>query len=309
MSILQDKLAALLTDTSISSRIRAWIKEATVRIEGADTKMVALTKRVEELEKPSPVPAPTPAPAQAPAPTTFPNPPVGPFTEINGGGTKDSGIFTYNPAGQVIEKLHVSNMLSYGVGAMVWPAKEITTPVTIRDCIIEDVSRVVPKSSDGTAEACLWVGNKAVVNRVRLRRGAWMGMWTGAACFDSVFEDIEVAECPIALYIEHQTKRCVFRNCSFRAVDNAVNIEWWYTGQGSNSITFENCRFHSDRGWGMFIDAGTYDIHLVACTFTGAKGLTHPTRLVQPLPNTWDAATDFSGVAGTKILAHSNAVG
>jgi hypothetical protein len=230
----------------------------------------------------------------------------------DGGFASDNGIFEYNPNGKTYEKLHIKNYVRRALGYMVWPTKEIADAVTVRDCIFENVTMNPPRSSNGTAEACLWVGNKSNVSRVKIRNGAWMGMWTGASCFDSVFEDIDLADCPsVGLYIEHDTKRCVFRNCKFSAASNAVNIEWWYDGHGSNSLLFENCWFHSDSGWGMFVDAGTYDVTVRNCKFTGAKGINLPQRLVDPSkPNKLDIAScDFSGVTGLKTSTHNNAIG
>lgn len=328
MSILTNRNAAIQTNTGINSQLRAWANEATSRIEtnsratvNLTNQLTALTTRVTSLEgrvaaleakvNPSPPPVPVPVPPPAPAPAPGPAAPVGPFTEMDGHNLESSAIFDHSPAGKTYEKLHVQNYLRQGIGVMVWPAMDIATPVTIRDSILENVASIPPRSANGTAEACLWVGNKALVNRVKIRNGAWMGMWTGAACFDSVFEDIEVYDCPhVGLYIEHETKRCVFRRCSFTAQDNAVNVEWWYGGKGSNSLVFEDCEFHSVNGWGIFADAGTYDLTVRRCKFSGLNGIALPRNLAGPTPNNFDAQTcDLSGVTGTKTLIHNNAIG
>lgn len=339
MSALTDKKTALQSDASISSRIRTWIYEATNRIEAntaedeaeaaarvalagrvsaleataahlaadlaaANAATVQLAARVSALEPIAAEPPPDP-----PAPLVAP---VGPFTLMDGGGTEPSGVFDYNPSGSVYEKLHVQNYTGWGIGAMRNPAADIAVPVVVRDCIIENVAAVPPGSDDGRSEACLWIGNRAAVDRVQIRNGAWMGMWTGAACFDSVFQDIEVSDCPgTGLYIEHETKRAVFRRCKFSAVGNAVNIEWWYGGKGSNSIVFEDCEFHSETGWGIFADAGTYDVTVRRCKFTGNNGIALPQNLADPsMPNVLDVAScDFSGVAGIAHDTHGNAIG
>ena len=348
MTILQDRLAAIATDTSISSKVRSWANEATSRIEkeyirgnaqdkaiadlqaklaalttafnqyvasnnalntSQSNQIAALTTRVAALEPTPPDPLPDPG---TPPTTSYPAPPVGPFTLMDGGGTQHHAIDPVDPSGMVIEKLHVQNYDRTGIGIMIWPQQEVTAPVTVRDCIIENVSAIPPRSRNGTSEACLWIGNKTNVNRVKIRNGAWMGMWTGSLCHDSVFEDIEISDCPhVGLYIEHQTKRVVFRRCSFSAMDNAVNIEWWYGGEGSNSILFEDCTFNSTNGWGIFADAGTYDLTVRRCKFLGKNGIALPKNLVDPTkPNNFDAAScDLTGVTGIKTTVHNNAIG
>jgi len=75
----------------------------------------------------------------------------------------------------------------------------------LEDIKVNDVSRPVPKSADGTAEACFWVGYPAAVNRIAVSNCAWMGVWTGTAMKDSTLNNIRVTNTLHGVYAEHYT--------------------------------------------------------------------------------------------------------
>ena len=64
---------------------------------------------------------------------------------------------------------------------------QVSNPPLITDIDAAYVSRPVPRSSNGTAEACVWVGNVAIVRRVRAHDCAWEGLWVGTAAHHALF--------------------------------------------------------------------------------------------------------------------------
>ena len=99
--------------------------------------------------------------------------------------------------------------------------------MVLTDIDATQVSRPVPRSANGTAEACLWVGSRAIVQRVHVTDCAWMGVWTGTGTSKSLLEDLDVDRTHVGIYAEHYTQQTTFRR--FRvgpAVVTGVVCEW-----------------------------------------------------------------------------------
>lgn len=236
--------------------------------------------------------------------------PVGPLADIPGPG--QSGIFLRDAGSPVTAKKHVHGFTDYGIGNMVWPAQPSTGTWALTDCAVEDITRNPPRSSNGTAEAGYWIGQRTTAARLTAARCAWMGMWTGAKCDGSLIEDFELLEMPlVGLYCEHVTSNSRFRRFRINSASNCVNVEWWYGGAGSHDLIFEDFDIHTDNGWGFFLDAGTYGCTIRNGKISGKNGIAHPLNLVDPSrPNLIDwASIDMSGVTGTKQWQHGNAIG
>lgn len=125
-----------------------------------------------------------------------------------------SAILARQPDGLVVRRVVVRDFTSYGIFAdQNRPDARLEVPVLIEDADVRGVSRSKPRSSKGTAEAGIWLGNRGRVRRVRVRDCSWMGIWTGTACTDSILEDLDVDDCPtgVGVYIEHTTRRTTFR--------------------------------------------------------------------------------------------------
>jgi hypothetical protein len=140
---------------------------------------------------------------------------------------------------------------------------------------VAGVSRRSPGSSEGRAEACVWIGNSGSVRRVRAEGCAWTGLWTGTATRRSRFEDVDVARTPTGVYIEHFTHDSLFRRLHIRpTVRTGVVAEWadpaWNRRPASVDNVIEDSRFES---WlaGVFLDAGTTRTTVRRSTFANQR--------------------------------------
>ena len=250
-------------------------------------------------------------------------PPVGPLTDRNGGGTQDQWRFDYTVGPVLVEKQHIHDYKSYGYGLMQWPAQESPEIArsTVRDLRVERVSRVPPRSSDGTSEAGIWIGQTANVSRIDLASNAWMQVWTGARCYRSVFTDIRMRDTRlVGIYPEHNTWDTVFTRFvneeSPGQLANTVNQEWWYSGEGSKNLTYDCFDLYVPKNsWAFFIDAGNGGTRVAPSPgsriWGPGNGIIFPNKIVSGLgPNqAWLDNIDMTDLAGTKLAYHDNAIG
>ena len=184
-------------------------------------------------------------------------------TTLNGHGAVSAGIVVRQPDGLIVRRVVARDFLQYGV---VVDANELDPGPEagrfwISDLDVAEVSLPVRGSSEGRAEACVWIGNSGSVRRVRAERCAWTGLWTGTATRRSTFEDIDVARAPTGVYLEHYTRNSVFRRIRVRpTVRTGVVAEWadpaWNSRPASVDNVIEDSRFESSLA-GVFLDAGT----------------------------------------------------
>ena len=184
-------------------------------------------------------------------------------TTLKGHRAVSAGIVARQPEGLIVRRVVARGFSDYGV---VVDANELDSRPEagrfwISDLDVAGVSRRIPGSSQGRAEACVWIGNSGSVQRVRAERCAWTGLWTGTATRGSRFEDIDVARTPTGVYIEHYTRNSVFRRLRIRpSVRTGIVAEWadpaWNGEPASVDNVIEDSRFES---WlaGVFLDAGT----------------------------------------------------
>lgn len=155
-----------------------------------------------------------------------PEPPRGPFTVRDGGGTTASfgDCWSTTAVPFTVRNKHVKNVTFSGVGSQQqWQnGLPIENPgrTLIEDCIVENVSRPAPGASGGTGEANAWLGNPTTMRRCQLLGpSGWMLMNLVGRSHDSVIEDVlfdgknAVA---VGAYLEHNTHRVTFRRCSFK---------------------------------------------------------------------------------------------
>ena len=209
---------------------------------------------------------------------------------LNGHGVVSAGIVARQPEGLIVRRVVARGFLNYGV---VVDANELDPGRSagrfwIADLNVAGVSRRVPGSSEGRAEACVWIGNRGSVRRVRAERCAWTGLWTGTATRRSTFEDIDVAGTPTGVYIEHYTHNTVFRRLHIRPnVRTGVVAEWadpaWSGKPASVDNVIEDSRFESGLA-GVFLDAGTTRTTVRRSTFANQR---------------WAAIGDYRGVGNT----------
>jgi hypothetical protein len=184
-------------------------------------------------------------------------------TVVRGHGVLASGILARQPEGLVVRRVVVSDVTDYGIAI---DANErdrgIVRPgFRLADADVSRVARTPPRSSGGTAEACVWIGNTGTVQRVRVRSCAWAGLWTGGAALGAVFERMDIDDTPTGVYIEHFTRNSVFRKLR---VGSRVRIgllaEWadpaWNGTPASVDNLVEDSRFDSSLV-GVYLDEGT----------------------------------------------------
>ena len=183
-------------------------------------------------------------------------------TRIDGHGVIDAGLVVHQPAGFVARRVVARRFLSYGI--VVDPNDvdyRTTSPYSLRDLTIARVSRRVAGSSNGTAEACLWLGSRGRVQRVSVRNCAISGIWTGTAMKSSRIEDATIERSRVGIYIEHFTTGTTFRRLRFGAgVTRGVNAEWANRAQGGRPASVDNViedAYFGTSHVGVYLDQGT----------------------------------------------------
>jgi hypothetical protein len=174
-----------------------------------------------------------------------------------------AGIKVREPDGVVIQRVVARNFVDWGVNvdANVL-GRTVERPPLVEDVVATDVTRAVPQSSGGTSEACVWIGNTAVVRRVFAARCAWEGLWTGTASRGALLEDIRVVESETGVYAEHYNSAgTTFRRLDIGpSVKRGLNCEWadpaWSSIAGCIDVVIEDSLFDTTR-IGVYLDEGT----------------------------------------------------
>jgi hypothetical protein len=207
-------------------------------------------------------------------------------TRLEGHGVVDAGLVVRQPQRFVARRLVARRFLSYGV--VVDPnqfAFRTRSPYSLRDLTIARVSRKVPGSSDGTAEACLWLGSPGTVRRVSVRGCAITGIWTGTAMNRSRIEDATVQRARVGIYIEHFTTSTTFDRLSVGpGVMRGVNAEWNNPAAGGKPASVDNVvedAYFRTAHVGVYLDRGTTRTTVRHCVFVGQD---------------WAAIGDYQGV-------------
>lgn len=126
----------------------------------------------------------------------------------------------------------------------------VTTAATLEDLDISGIKRATPTISDGTAEAGIWIGNKANVRRIKIRDCGWMGINTISSCDGSLIEHFDIDDIRysgasnypaggIGIYLEHKTLNTTFRygyiGKTAAKVIQGMTMEW--NGADPNQTT------------------------------------------------------------------------
>ena len=217
-------------------------------------------------------------------------------TTINGNGVLTSGIRSYACEGFECRRVVVRNARKFGIAVI--ENTPSTVPVILEDLDIANVLDDPPGSNNGTSEACLWVGDRAHVNRVKLRNAGWMGLWTGAACTDSVFENLDIDDidhrAKVGIYLERFTIDSVFRNFTIgRKVTTGINCEWdgGVNGPGpaSQGTIFEDGLIESTC-IGIGLNPGTKDTTARRITFRNQRAAAINDDSRHGTGNLWDTS-------------------
>ncbi len=193
---------------------------------------------------------------------------------FNGNSAIGAGIFISSPNGVVVSRVQVRNFTSYGVYADTNSANRVlATPVILEDLDVSGVSRAAPRSANGTAEACVWLGNNGIVRRAKLRDCAWMGLWTGGGNTGAIHENLDIDNTPTGLYMEHFTTGSLFQHIRIGTnVTMGLVCEWddpdWGGKPGCVDVTIQDSTIMSSE-WGAFLDDGTTRTTIQRVKFIG----------------------------------------
>jgi hypothetical protein len=184
-------------------------------------------------------------------------------TTLRGHGVVPAGVAARRPDGLVVRRVVVRGFTDYGVlaDANDLDRGRLADRLTVEDVDVAGISRRNPGSSNGRAEACLWIGNTGSVRRVRARSCAWTGLWTGTAATGATFDQIDINGTPTGVYLEHFTRDSTFRRLRVGPdVKVGLTAEWadpsWGRRPASVDNLVEDSRFDSQVA-GVYLDEGT----------------------------------------------------
>ncbi|HEV2712791.1 MAG TPA: right-handed parallel beta-helix repeat-containing protein [Gaiellaceae bacterium] len=183
-------------------------------------------------------------------------------TSLHGHWTVSAGLVVRQPEGFVARRVVASRFRSFGV--VVDPndrAYRAGVPYLIEDLHVSGVARRVPGSSDGTAEACLWLGSQGHVRRVSVDRCSLTGIWTGSAFTNSLIEHARIDRTRVGVYVEHFTTASKLRKLHVGPnVSRGINAEWadpaWDRKPASVDNLIQDSHFDTTVV-GVYLDEGT----------------------------------------------------
>jgi hypothetical protein len=183
-------------------------------------------------------------------------------TRFYGHGRVSTGLLVRQPRGFVARRIIAEGFRSYGL--LVDPNDRhyrTRAPFSLSDLSISRVRRALRGSSNGRAEACLWLGSPGTAKRVSVRRCGITGIWTGTATHGSRVVDATINRAPVGIYIEHYTTGTTFNRLRVGPdVDRGVNAEWSNLAAGRRPASSDNVIEHAylETGHvGVYLDEGT----------------------------------------------------
>lgn len=211
-------------------------------------------------------------------------------TTLRGGRILRAGVSAQQPEGLLMRRIRIRGFSDFGiyVDANDLDRGPLSRPFRIEDADVARVGRRVPGSSEGRAEACIWVGNTGSVRRVRARSCAWTGLWTGTATVRASIDGVDVDRAPTGVYVEHFTRDSTFRHLRIGpSVRVGLTAEWadpaWGRRPASVRNVIEASRFESTLV-GVYLDAGTTRTTVRSSTFANQS---------------WAAIGDYRGIGNT----------
>ena len=202
---------------------------------------------------------------------------TGTFTHIldvtlEGHSVVNAGILAREVDGLVVRRVVARHFRNWGVSIDENdPDAQVANPPVITDIDAAYVSWPTPRSSNGTAEACVWIGNTAIVRRVRAHDCAWEGLWAGTAANHALFTDIRVWNIDIGVYVEHFVRSSTFTRLQIGpTVKVGLLCEWADPAWGSQPACVGNSIQQSTFDTsvvGVYLDQGTTDTTVRESTF------------------------------------------
>jgi hypothetical protein len=180
---------------------------------------------------------------------------------LRGNHVATAGIFARQPAGFVAKRIVARSFTDYGI-LVDANVPDVNVPrFLLEDLDVADVSRRRRGSSNGTAEACVWIGNTGTVRRVRVRNCGWTGVWTGTSTTKSLVEDVDVDRTPTGIYIEHFTRGSTFQKIHVRSrIRTGITAEWASPAAGGRPASVDNLiqdSIFESHLCGIYLDDGT----------------------------------------------------
>jgi hypothetical protein len=174
----------------------------------------------------------------------------------------------------------------------------VSSPPLVEDISAAFVTWPTPRSSNGTAEACVWIGNTATVRRIEAHDCAWEGLWGGTAAKNSLFEDVNSYNNEVGVYLEHYNTDSTIRRLQTGNVRIGVMCEWadpdWNFIPGCTNMLIEQSYLDS-RLVGVNLDEGTKQTTVRSSTFVNQcwAGIGN----YKGVGNLWDiSGNSFSGM-------------
>jgi hypothetical protein len=192
---------------------------------------------------------------------------------FEGHGVVGAGIKARQVEGLIVRRVVANHFRDWGVNVDEnSPGAQIRQPPLITDIDAAYVSHSPPKSSNGTSEACVWIGNTAIVRRVRAHDCAWDGLWAGTAAHHALFEDIRVTNSYVGVYVEHFAHSSTFRRLQIGpSVDSGLICEWadpaWDSRPACVGNVIEQSTFETSF-FGVYLDEGTTSTTVRESTFS-----------------------------------------
>ena len=179
---------------------------------------------------------------------------------FNGHRALAAAVVVRQPEGFVAQRLVVREFTDFGI--LVDANQQnltLAAPSLVEDVDVAGVGR--GKTSNGTSEACVWLGNSVTLRRARLRNCDWMGLWTGTANSGSLHEHLDIDATPVGVYLEHFTTGSTFQRMRIGTqVTTGVLCEWadpaWGSRPGCVGDVFQDSTIASSRV-GVYLDEGT----------------------------------------------------
>ena len=195
-------------------------------------------------------------------------------TRLDGNGRVGTGLLVRQAQGFVGRRIVAIGFRNDGV--VVDPndmSYRTHSPFALADLTISQVRRPVQGSSDGRAEACLWLGSPGTVQRVDVRRCGITGIWTGTAMQGSHIADATIDRAPVGIYIEHYTTNTTFKHLRVGPnVGRGVNAEWSNLSLGQKPASSGNViqgGYFRTADVGVYLDQGTTRTLVRRCVFVG----------------------------------------
>ncbi len=228
-------------------------------------------------------------------------------TVLRGNKAMSYGVAAYGPSGLIAQRLEIYDVTDVGIRASnnqtVSYGASTPTINSISDIYVNGVTYANPGSSDGTAEAGVWVGHPVAngVKRIKIRNVSWSGLETVNNSWNTTFSDLDIdmsgpnQSNAVGVYLEHFCHYDTFTNFYVKGAHAGFNGEW-YAGDskaGANHTTIKNgivdaAGCSQSHTAGIYLDEGSN-----STTVTGVKFLNQDWAAIGAYKNV--GTNNFSG--------------